>query len=283
MTRAADRLIVGGCMPGNMNAVRKFSWYDLIVKGLGNSSLHLHEFDTRDGVVKRYARPEDVAGPAATVAATNGNQPRPRCRRGCRTPAPTERLAGRLAAPLRSADPADDEQPSRPRPANRSRSALARCSAARWSTGCCNPLPDIASERRRDAALAISPAMLAPGPQGSRGAGAKLLDLIADARFAPVILRPAAAPRVSIVGRLDRREATSAGFGADRPAGADAGRNRDRRLQDQSRPAGRRPQAAPTRLCPPVALALYRAVRCRSSIPGGRVRAALLWTETPLD
>ncbi len=34
MTRAADRLIVGGCMPGNMNTMRKISWYDLIVKGL---------------------------------------------------------------------------------------------------------------------------------------------------------------------------------------------------------------------------------------------------------
>ena len=33
MTRAADRLIVGGCMPGNMNSVRKHSWYDLIVQG----------------------------------------------------------------------------------------------------------------------------------------------------------------------------------------------------------------------------------------------------------
>ena len=37
MTRAADRLIVGGCMPGNMNSVRKLSWYDLIGKGLANS------------------------------------------------------------------------------------------------------------------------------------------------------------------------------------------------------------------------------------------------------
>ena len=41
MTRAADRLIVGGCMPGNMNTVRKFSWYDLITKGLANSGLQL--------------------------------------------------------------------------------------------------------------------------------------------------------------------------------------------------------------------------------------------------
>ena len=34
MTRAADRLIVGGCMPGNRNACGRCSWYDLIDKGL---------------------------------------------------------------------------------------------------------------------------------------------------------------------------------------------------------------------------------------------------------
>ena len=34
MTRAADRLIVGGCMPGNRNSVRENSWYDLISDGL---------------------------------------------------------------------------------------------------------------------------------------------------------------------------------------------------------------------------------------------------------
>ena len=39
MTRAADRLIVGGCLPGNMRSVRPLSWYDLITKGLAGSSL----------------------------------------------------------------------------------------------------------------------------------------------------------------------------------------------------------------------------------------------------
>ena len=39
MTRAADRLIVAGCMPGNRNSVRENSWYDLIRRGLANSDL----------------------------------------------------------------------------------------------------------------------------------------------------------------------------------------------------------------------------------------------------
>src|SRR5882724_11862779 len=55
MTRAADRLIVGGCMPGNMNTVRKFSWYDLIGKGLENSGLRVEEIKAANGTVKRYS------------------------------------------------------------------------------------------------------------------------------------------------------------------------------------------------------------------------------------
>src|SRR6202035_1104011 len=69
MTRAADRLIVGGCMPGNMNTVRKNSWYDLIVKGLGNSGLHEQTIERPDGTVKRYSRPGDVAAPTGGAAA----------------------------------------------------------------------------------------------------------------------------------------------------------------------------------------------------------------------
>src|ERR1700730_18128573 len=70
MTRAADRLIVGGCMPGNMNTVRKLSWYDLIGKGLENSGLHLQEIETPEGVVKRYSRIEDVTAAAVAAVAT---------------------------------------------------------------------------------------------------------------------------------------------------------------------------------------------------------------------
>src|SRR3954471_13642223 len=61
MTRAADRLIVGGCMPGNRNSLRPLSWYDLIEKGLGNSGLHMQNVPPPDGVVKRFSRAEDVA------------------------------------------------------------------------------------------------------------------------------------------------------------------------------------------------------------------------------
>src|SRR5205085_1518264 len=56
MTRAADRLIVGGCMPGNRNSLRPLSWYDLIEKGLATSGLQMQNVPPPDGVVKRYSR-----------------------------------------------------------------------------------------------------------------------------------------------------------------------------------------------------------------------------------
>ena len=90
MTRAADRLIVGGCMPGNMNTVRKFSWYDLIIKGLDHSGLHLPEIDTPDGVVKRYSRIEDVTAAAEVAATTPIPSASTALPAWLRTPAPPE-------------------------------------------------------------------------------------------------------------------------------------------------------------------------------------------------
>src|SRR5450755_3332753 len=105
MTRAANRLIVGGCMPGNMNTIRKFSWYDLIVKGLGNSGLHLQEIETSSGVVKRYSRLEDVAAPAG-VAVTPAATAAVALPLWLRTSAPAESAVDN---PVRPSDPAEDE------------------------------------------------------------------------------------------------------------------------------------------------------------------------------
>src|ERR1700728_1692978 len=67
MTRAADRLIVAGCMPGNRNSVREDSWYDLIRRGLANSDLAFKEIPAGDGVVKSYRRAEDATSEADTT------------------------------------------------------------------------------------------------------------------------------------------------------------------------------------------------------------------------
>src|SRR4029078_11297535 len=75
MTRASDRLIVGGCLPGNMRSVRPLSWYDLITKGLAGSALQLQELDTAIGRVKRYARAGETAPSAAPAAAASPPAP----------------------------------------------------------------------------------------------------------------------------------------------------------------------------------------------------------------
>src|SRR5712675_552196 len=89
MTRAADRLIVGGCMPGNRNEVRPLSWYDLIARGLEGSGLHMQNVPPPDGVVKRYSRLED-ASPVMGVATAPSAAPAIALPAWLRTPAPFE-------------------------------------------------------------------------------------------------------------------------------------------------------------------------------------------------
>ena len=148
MTRAADRLIVGGCMPGNMNSVRKFSWYDLIDKGLASSGLQLQEIETADGVVKRYSRPEDVAAPTAAAAAPAAST-RTELPSWLRGAAPAEPAADNL---LRPSDPAAGEG----HPVRSGESIQLRAQALLRGTlvhRLLQSLPDVVAEGRREAAL----------------------------------------------------------------------------------------------------------------------------------
>src|SRR5579872_3875443 len=70
MTRAADRLIVAGIQPGNMNTVRKLCWYDLADKGLAASGLQEDILETDDGPIRRYTRPGDGAETGRAVSDT---------------------------------------------------------------------------------------------------------------------------------------------------------------------------------------------------------------------
>ena len=138
MTRAADRLIVGGCMPGNMKSVRTLSWYDLIAKGSPVPALQLQEIETPDGMVKRYSRAEDDRAAGRGRACVVRRQYPSVLPDWLRTPAQPETAADSL---LRPSDPADGERhPVRTAEIAR-RSAPAPCSAARWCIGCCNRCP----------------------------------------------------------------------------------------------------------------------------------------------
>nr|WP_249779151.1 double-strand break repair helicase AddA [Bradyrhizobium sediminis] len=273
MTRAADRLIVGGCMPGNMNNVRKNSWYDLIVKGLENSGLQLQEIERADGVVKRYSRPEDVttstAAAVVPAAAVRAELPP-----WLRASAPAEAPADNL---LRPSDPASDEsQPVRSgEPMQLRARALLRGTLVHRLL---QSLPDVAAERRRDAALRYLARNAGDWSDGDREALAEtMLALIGDSRFAPVFA-PGSRAEVSIAGRLER---------PGRPPALVSGQI-DRLVVTAAEVLI---VDYKTNHVPPTVeaeapsayvrqLALYRAV-LRKLYPQRPVRAALLWTETP--
>ena len=273
MTRAADRLIVGGCMPGNMNSVRKFSWYDLIVKGLGNSGLQLQDIETANGVVKRYSRPGDVETPAAGAAAPAASA-RTELPSWLRRAAPAEAAADNL---LRPSDPAADEaHPVRSGESIQLRArALLRGSLVHRLL---QSLPDVAPERRRDAALRFLARNTGDDwTEADREVLAEsMLAVIRDPRFAAVFA-PGSRAEVSIVGRLERP--------AGRPALVSGQIDRLVVTENEvliidfktNHAPPSRPDEAPRGYVRQ--LALYRAVLGKL-YPQLPIRAALLWTET---
>jgi ATP-dependent helicase/nuclease subunit A len=273
MTRAADRLIIGGCMPGNRNAIRPLSWYDLIDKGLTNSGLQLQEFETAGGKVKRYSRADDEAAPATSAAVAEAAAPIA-LPSWLRTSAPPEAPADNL---LRPSDPAEDEG-HRVRSAESIRERARALQRGTLVHRLLQSLPEVDAARRHDAAERYLVRNAADWTEAERAALAtSVLDLIADARFAE-LFAPGSRAEVSIVGRLAR---------PGRPPALVSGQI-DRLVVTPKEVLivdFKTNHAPPTMAAEaPVAyvrqLALYRAVLGRL-YPDRLVRAALLWTETP--
>jgi ATP-dependent helicase/nuclease subunit A len=273
MTRAADRLVVGGCLPGNMNTVRKSSWYDLITKGLARSDLQVQEFETPNGKVTRYTLAEEAAPSAGSVAAAPATAPIA-LPNWLLTPAQPETST---ESALRPSEPANEDS----HPIRTGESIAQRARALQRGTlvhRLLQSLPDIAASSRRDAALAY----LARNADGwtadeQRVLAESALALIADARFAPVFAAGSRA-EVSIVGRLERpnrRPALVSGQ-IDRLVVTDS----EVLIVDFKTNHAPPAQAAEAPKGYVRQLALYRAVLERL-YPQRPVRAALLWTETP--
>jgi ATP-dependent helicase/nuclease subunit A len=270
MTRAADRLIVAGCMPGNMKSVRKLSWYDLVDTGLAGSGLDKQVIETPLGKVTRFARPEDVAAlgtPAAFVEATV------KLPDWLRAPAPRETA---------------DDDPVRPsgqsaeqgRSVRSGESVQSRALALQRGTlvhRLLQSLPDIAMERRREAALGFMARNAAGWTEADRTALAdKVLALITEPRFAPVFAAGSRA-EVAIAGRLERpgRAPALVSGQIDRlVVRPDEVLIVDFKTNQAAPKSADEAPAAYVRQ-----LALYRAVLARL-YPQKPVRAALLWTET---
>jgi ATP-dependent helicase/nuclease subunit A len=272
MTRAADRLIVGGCMPGNMNTVRKLSWYDLIVKGLERSGLDVQELETPNGKLKRYSRARDAAAivvPAALPPIAPTEFPD-----WLRAPAPEEDFAGHLLRPSGAGE--DDGHRLRTGESIRERAlALQRGTLVHRLL---QSLPDVLAERRRDAALKYLARNATDWTEAERAALAGgVVTVIEDIRFAAVFSAGSRA-EVAIVGRLER---------PGRPPALVSGQI-DRLVVTPSEvlivdfKTNHAPPDEPEKA--PAAyvrqLALYRAVLGKL-YPERAIRAALLWTEAP--
>jgi ATP-dependent helicase/nuclease subunit A len=272
MTRAADRLIVGGCMPGNRNSLRPLSWYDLIEKGLATSGLQMQNVPPPDGVVKRHLRAED-ASPERGVAAASAHPAPLQLPGWLRTLAPREALSEDV---LRPSDPAFEEG----RAIRAGESAPQRERALQRGLlvhRLLQSLPDLAVERRGEAAALYLARNAEDWNEEERVAlAAKVFALLEDARFAAVFGAGSRA-EVSIAGRLERPGRA--------PALVSGQIDRLVVTPDEILIVDFKTNHAPPRSIadsPPAylrQLALYRAVLAKL-YPQKRVRAALLWTET---
>src|SRR3954468_4722444 len=269
MTRAADRLIVGGCLPGNRKAVRKLSWYDLIDTGLTGSGLDKQTTETPLGKVTRFARPEDVAAVGTPAASVDQRVALPDW---LRTRAARETIED---DPVRPSGQSSGEG----RAVLSGESVQSRALALQRGTlvhRLLQSLPDIATERRREAALGFMARNAADWAEADRTALAdKVLALIAEPRFARVFPAGSRA-EVAIVGRLERP--------GHAPALVSGQIDRLVVRPDEVLIVDfKTNQAAPkSAAAAPAAyvrqLALYRAVLSRL-YPQKPVRAVLLWTE----
>ena len=272
MTRAADRLIVGGVLPGNRNAVRDLSWYDLITKGLAASDLHHQEIQTASGPVQRYSRLEDVEPPAGVVALQDSPAPEP-LPAWLSHPAPPEAAADVLLRPSDAAD--SDAHAVVTEETRRARErALKR---GTFTHRLPLSLPDVAPERRAEAARAFLERNATDwfDVEERRALAQQVLTLIETPVFAP-LFAPGSRAEVSIAGRIERR---------GRPPALVSGQV-DRLVVTEGEVLI---VDYKTNHSPPVAvadapqayvrqLALYRRV-LSNLYPARTIRCALLWTE----
>jgi ATP-dependent helicase/nuclease subunit A len=271
MTRAADRLIVAGIMPGNRNSVRENSWYDLVEKGLAASGLQEEVTETDEGAIKRYTRPEDGAPAGGRVAAaTSAQRTLPPW---LRTPLPTKSAAAGL---LRPSD-AGGETARRVRSDESVEQRMRALQRGTLVHRLLQSLPDVATERRRDAALNFLRRQAADWSDSERETlAAEVLALIGDARFAAVF-GPGSRAEVPIVGRLELGE----------PSPELVSGQIDRLVVTKNEvlivdfKTNQRPPASAAEAPPGYVrqLALYRAM-LKKLYPQHAVRAALLWTES---
>ena len=200
MTRAADRLIVGGVLPGNRKSVRDLSWYDMIAKGLKKSDLVKQELTASHGAITRYRRAGDVEPAATEISKQKISKPES-SPDWLRTPAPREEAADIL---LRPSDSAENDAHA----TVTAESLAARAKALQRGTlvhRLLQSLPDIAATHRSDAAKKFLARNAKDCADGERNALVKqVMSIIENESFAPLFAAGSRA-EVSIAGRVMRR------------------------------------------------------------------------------
>ena len=200
MTRAADRLIVGGVLPGNRKSVRDLSWYDMIAKGLKKSDLVKQELTASHGAITRYRRAGDVEPAATEISKQKISKPES-SPDWLRTPAPREEAADIL---LRPSDSAENDAHA----TVTAESLAARAKALQRGTlvhRLLQSLPDIAATHRSDAAKKFLARNAKDWADGERNALVKqVMSIIENESFAPLFAAGSRA-EVSIAGRVMRR------------------------------------------------------------------------------
>ena len=272
MTRAADRLVIGGCLPGNRKEVREYSWYDLVRQGLDASDLAVETVKTVHGEARRYYRREDVALPAPAASAA---APPPLALPSWLHRRATAEPVGEFV--VRPSGERDDEGrsfSSGETAAERARALMRGVLVHRLLQS----LPDIATERRAEAAQRYLARNAADWDQAARDALADaVLALVATAAFAP-LFAPGSRAEVAIAGRIARpgRAPLAVSGQVDRLVVTPAEVLIIDYKTNHAPP--KMPSEAPAAYLRQ--LALYRQV-LRQIYPERAVRAALLWTEVP--
>jgi ATP-dependent helicase/nuclease subunit A len=273
MTRAAERLIIGGAMPGNRKEPRKEWWYQLITTRLGDAEFVRQEIETPHGPVLRYSRADDVTPPTKT-AQLSLELPE-----GIAVPAWLRMPVADSVPPETIMRPSDlaSSTPAvffRGNPEERQR-ALKRGTMVHRLL---QSLPGIAVERRRHSGQGYLQRNAGDWSEEEREALlARALALIEDRQFA-ALFGPGSRAEVPIVGRLAR---------PGRPPLLVSGQI-DRLVVS---PAEILIADYKTNLAPPETaadippaylrqMALYRAV-LGALYPGRAIKAVLIWTETP--